>query len=119
MSAKHTLLDLHDAIQRAYDFDDDHLYSFFMDSKPWSHERFTSPYDDEGPHVDEVCVGDLGLSIEQKFLYLFDYGDEWKFQVEVEDIRQEGKKPRKPKVVEEQGKAPEQYPMYDEDDEEE
>jgi hypothetical protein len=118
MSAKHTLLDLHHAIQDAFDFDDDHLYSFFMDGKPWSHERFTSPYEDEGPYVDEACVGELGLSVGQKFLYLFDYGDQWEFQVEVEDVRQEGKKPRRPKIVEERGKAPEQYPMYDEDDEE-
>lgn len=109
MSAKHTLLDLHYVIQNAYNFDDDHLYSFFMDGKAWSHEKFTSPNDDEGPYVDEVLIGELGLSVGQGILYLFDYGDEWKFWVELEGIRSEGAKPRRPKVIEKQGKAPKQY----------
>ena len=55
VSADHTLLNLHRSIQRAYAFDDDHLYSFFMDGKRWPHEKFTSPFEDEGPHVDEAC----------------------------------------------------------------
>ncbi|PIX76710.1 MAG: hypothetical protein COZ37_06485 [bacterium (Candidatus Ratteibacteria) CG_4_10_14_3_um_filter_41_18] len=115
ISANHTLLDLHGAIQETYDFDDDHLYSFFMDGKRWSHERFTSPFDDEGPHVDEVRIGELGLFAEQNILYLFDYGDEWKFRVELEDIRLKGPKPRKPKVIGKKGESPEQYPRYDEE----
>lgn len=109
ISAKQTLLDLHYAIQRAYRFDNDHLYSFFMDGKAWSRERFTSPYDDRGPHVDEVQIGGVGLSEGQRILYLFDYGDEWRFQVTLEEIRKVGPKPRRPKVVEEKGKAPAQY----------
>lgn len=114
LSAGHTLLDLHRAIQDAYSFDDDHLYSFFMDGRPWSHDRFTSPEDDEGPHVDEVKIGELGLWPGQSFLYLFDYGDEWHFKVELEDIRTGEPKPSRPRIVESKGKAPEQYPPYDE-----
>ena len=87
ISADHTLLDLHRSIQKAYNFDDDHLYSFFMDGKPWSRERFTSPYDEEGPWVDEVCIGELELFIGQNILYLFDYGAEWRFRVELEEIK--------------------------------
>ena len=34
IAADHTLLDLHRAIQKAYNFDDDHLYSFL-----WMAER--------------------------------------------------------------------------------
>lgn len=49
ISAEHTLLDLHRTIQKAYNFDDDHLYSFFMDGRAWSYERFVSPYEEEGP----------------------------------------------------------------------
>ena len=109
VSDEHTLLDLHYAIQRTYRFDNDHLYSFFMDGKAWSHEKFTSPYDEEGPRVDEVRIGELGLSEGQRILYLFDYGDEWRFQVTIEEIRKDGPKPRKPKIVEKKGKAPEQY----------
>jgi hypothetical protein len=114
ISADHTLLELHRAIQKAYNFDDDHLYSLFMDGKAWSHESFTSPYDEEGPCVDDVRIGELGLFIGQNILYLFDYGDEWYFQVELEEIRTEGLKPHKPKIIEKKGKAPEQYGGYEE-----
>ncbi len=113
LSSDHMLLDLHSSIQSAYDFDDDHLYSFFMDGKLWSYEKFTSPYDDEGPHVDEVRIGELGLTVGQNILYLFDYGDMWRFRVELEEIRTEGSKPGKPKIIESKGKSPEQYEFYD------
>ena len=108
----HTLEDLHHAIQDAYGFDDDHLYAFFMDGESWSDDKFTSPYDEEGPHVDEARIGELGLSKGQCLLYLFDYGDQWLFQIAVEAIRKSGAQPRKPKVVGQQGKAPEQYEYY-------
>lgn len=109
ISARHRLLDLHDAIQSAYAFDDDHLYAFFMDGKAWSDEKFASPYNDEGPFVDDVQIGELDLSEGQRILYLFDYGDEWRFEVRLEEIRQGGSKLRRPKIVEKKGKAPEQY----------
>ena len=42
-----TLADLHIAIQDAYDFDRDHLYSFFMSGKAWdSATEYSLP---EGP----------------------------------------------------------------------
>ena len=119
ISAGNTLLHLHDAIQTAYDFDDDHLYSFFMDGNAWSDERFSSPYEDDGPFVDEVRIGELGLYVGRSILYLFDYGDEWRFQVELEDIHKEGPKPRRPKIVDEKGEAPQQYYYGDDDEEEE
>jgi hypothetical protein len=112
MAGGHSLEDLHYAIQKAYGFDDDHLYSFFMDGEAWSDEKFTSPHDEEGPHVDEVRVGEIGLFVGKRILYLFDYGDCWRFRVEVEEIRTEGSKPRRPRIVEKKGKAPEQYPDY-------
>ena len=59
ISANNTLLELHNSIQKAYDLDNDHLYSFFMDNKPWSNKRFKCLYDDEGPYVDEVLIGEL------------------------------------------------------------
>ena len=111
-AGEHTLKDLHHAIRGAYGFDDDHLYAFFMDGEPWSDGKFTSPNDEEGPYVDEVRIGELGLSEGQRMLYLFDYGDEWRFQVAVEAIRKSGARPHEPKVVDQKGKAPEQYEHY-------
>ena len=109
LSSDHTLLDLHYSIQSAYGFDDDHLYSFFMDGKIPSDEVFTSPYDDTGPHVDVARIGDLELTVGQNILYLFDYGDMWRFRVELEEIRTQGVKPLNPMIIESKGKSPEQY----------
>lgn len=103
LASNHTLLDLHYAIQRAFQFDDDHLYSFFMDGIPWSDERFTSPFDNEGPHADKVKIGELELTNGQTFLYLFDYGDEWRFQVKLESIQQDVPLSKKPRMVEAKG----------------
>ena len=114
ISSNHTLLDLHNAIQNAFQFDSDHLYSFFMDGIPWSDEKFSSPYEDEGPHVDEVRIGELGLAKGQTILYLFDYGDEWRFSVTLEEIQQNKPHPKKPRIIESKGKNPEQYPNWEE-----
>ena len=114
LSSNHTLLDLHNAIQTAFQFDSDHLYSFFMEGIPWSDEKFSSPFEDEGPHVDEVRIGELGLTKGQTFLYLFDYGDEWRFGVTLEEVLQGKSHPKKPRIIESKGKNPEQYPNWEE-----
>lgn len=108
ISGDDTLLSLHNAIQDAFDFDSDHLYSFFMDGKPWSDERISSPFEEEYPDADEVKIGELGLYVGQEFLYLFDYGDKWHFKIKLEEIKK-GDKPKEPRIIERKGKAPPQY----------
>jgi len=110
ISAEHTLLSLHLAIQDAFDFDDDHLYGFYMEGKyPSKGAYFLSPDDEEGPYVNEIRIGELGLYIGQRLLYLFDFGYKWRFQVRLEGI-QPGPKPPLPRIVEKKGKSPNQYP---------
>lgn len=115
LSAQHTLDDLHDCIQEAFDFDNDHMYSFFMDGRAWSKDKFTCPYDYEGPYSHEVKIGELQLYKKQKFLYLFDYGDEWRFNVEVFDIEDSDVKLLRPIIIESKGEAPQQYPDWDDE----
>lgn len=110
---KHTLDQLHLAIQEAFEFDNDHLYSFFMDNKRFSYDRYNSPHDEEGPFADEVVFGELGLYPGKTFLYLFDYGDEWEFKVEVEEINSNKPLPIFPNIVGKRGEAPAQYPDWD------
>lgn len=85
-----------------------------MDGIPWSDQKFTSPFEEEGPHVDEARIGELGLVKGQTFLYLFDYGDEWRFSVSLETIQPDKPHPKKPRIVETKGKSPEQYPDWEE-----
>lgn len=49
LPAEFTLEDLHLAIQNAYDFDNDHLYSFFMSGKAWDRETEYSLPEDATP----------------------------------------------------------------------
>jgi len=104
-----TLDDLHYAILSAVDFDSDHLYSFYMSGRAWDDStEYASPYAD-GPSADEVRIGDLSLRMKQKFLYLFDYGDEHRFGVQLVSINSEAAKGQYPRIVESHGKAPQQY----------
>lgn len=115
LSDQHTLKDLHDWIQTAFDFNDDHLYAFYMDNLPFSHHCYNSPIDDDGPFVQDVTIGELRLELGQQFLYLFDFGDEWQFAVQVHAITAD-KTDFAAGIVAEKGEAPEQYGYDDEDD---
>ena len=116
LQSKQTLEHLHLAIQDALDWDNDHLYSFFMNGKSGDQRyAFACPFErDNPPFTDEAIVGELGLSIRHKFIYLFDYGDCHEIIVEVTEIHAKGEKGvRYPSVVESHGAAPQQYPDWD------
>ncbi len=112
LSARHTLEDLHLVIQEAFRFDDDHLYSFYLHPRNERRDVYHHP-EFEPPYADEAVIGDLGLSPGRKFRYLFDFGDSWMFDIVLEEIREGEKAPKEPKVLEEHGKAPEQYPEWE------
>lgn len=108
ISSSNTLLDLHYIIQRSFEFDDDHLYSFYMDKKKYGKNCYNSPNDHQGPFVNEAKIGGLNLFEGQTFLYLFDFGDEWLFEITVLSIA-EGDDNCKLKVIDMKGKSPMQY----------
>jgi Plasmid pRiA4b ORF-3-like protein len=118
LAPQHTLDDLHNAIQTAFKFDNDHLYAFFMNGKAWSQAGTTywSPHNDEGPFANKAVVSTIKLLPKQKFLYLFDYGDEWRFDVVFEGVDESLPPPKKAVVLETKGKAPKQYGYDDDDD---
>jgi hypothetical protein len=177
MSADQTLEDLHFAIQDAYEWDTDHLYSFFMSGQAWDEsseyclpEGYTpwgEPIDDEeeedeewpeltpeereqalralfgggegmtveemqahmdafwddylaeedelGPgNVQITTLEELDLEPKQEFMYLFDYGDDWRFKVRVHAINENADPDAEyPRLVESVGESPEQYPIWD------
>jgi hypothetical protein len=115
LSFKHTLEDLHLAIQKAFDFDNDHLYSFFMDGNKRSKHAYNSPWSSYEPFTNEGVIGDLELYEGQKILYLFDYGDEWEFDVRLLKINTDEPQPKEPEIIETKGDAPQQYRFWDDD----
>ena len=114
LSGKHTLKDMHMIIQEAFEFNDDHLYCFFMDGKAWSRNSYNCADDDHGPYVTEAIIEELGLEPGEEILYLFDYGDQWKFNVLLEHNDECGSRLLKPLIMARHGESPEQYPSWDE-----
>lgn len=105
-----TLEDLHLAIQDAYRWDDDHLYSFFMSGKPYDRRsEIGSPWSDTKRSTYKTRLSSLKLTAGRRFLYLFDYGDDHQFMVEV--LRFDTSRPRTnyPRIVGRKGRAPGQY----------
>jgi Plasmid pRiA4b ORF-3-like protein len=118
MSNEHTLDDLHDAIQDAFDFGNDHLYAFFLDKSRWSGRAFYHPETQDGYPSDAMQIGELALREKQTFEYLFDFGDNWRFAVTVMSIKEEPYE-NDPEIIESVGVSPEQYEDYEDDDEDE
>lgn len=109
LSHRHTLEDLHLAIQKAFRFDNDHLYAFFMDGKRWSDDAYNDGRDGgEPPFAADARLAGLDLYVGQNILYLFDFGDCWEFSVVLQEIAETPHR-GPPRVIESKGKPPPQY----------
>jgi hypothetical protein len=109
VSGEATLDDLAAAILNAYRFDHDHLYYFAFETRQGTIRRYNHPYMDEGPWASEVRLGDLPLRLGQTLEFLYDFGDQWEFAVNLERITPVGDAPHEPQVIESKGRAPKQY----------
>lgn len=115
ISGSATLYKLHQAILNAFQFDDDHMHAFFMDNKRWSHwDCYVSSKSEPADRLTKrYSLQKAGLAKGKKFLYLFDFGNEWVFQCKV--LQEVDEKTDIPAVIRSVGEAPDQYPNYDED----
>ncbi|MBI5031242.1 MAG: SEC-C domain-containing protein [Chloroflexi bacterium] len=118
-SSKHSLDDLHDAIIDVADFDDDHLHAFFLSGRAWDKE--TEYGHGEARYSSAISIGKLQLRMKQRFLYLFDFGDQHEFDVQLIETRPEPPRETRtrPRVLEQHGKLPPQYPDWDDESEDE
>ncbi len=111
-----TLEDLHNAIFDAFDRDDEHLYEFQLGRGPKDHDgpTYGSPEleDQQIGMAGEATIESLGLEAGRSFGYLFDFGDNWWHQINVESVEDEVLDGKFPKVTKRVGKSP---PQYDED----
>ncbi len=117
VSSADVLDDLHDAIQKAFRFDNDHLYQFSFRNRFGIEQRVPHPMCEEEFSTDEFEIKNLPLRIGEKMEYVFDFGDYWQFTIELEKIEPPNPKFKKAKIIESYGKAPEQYPDWEDDDE--
>lgn len=127
MKETQTLDDLHEAIIcKSFGWTDPHLYSFHFDNKPYSGNReleytcepeaYNKPIDNffekihGKPNSTKTKLKDLNLEKNQKFLFVFDFGDDHHFRIKVSGFGYVQKGRKYPLILEEKGKAPEQYP---------
>ncbi|MBL4608647.1 MAG: hypothetical protein JKY01_12575 [Pseudomonadales bacterium] len=109
-----TLEDLHFIIQEAVEFDNDHMYKFYISRTERSRDRVC--FDDENEKIYSTTLENLyPLEKDRKLYYMFDYGDGWLFKItKSRKSPQEQKKSIKyPRIVNEVGKKPEQYPEWE------
>jgi len=122
---KQTLYDLHLNIQDLFDWDNDHMFSFYLGKKLFDRdneysanplgEHIVSSYGKPSKSAAETELRDLDLAIDFSFWYLFDYGDELVHKVTVEKIRE--LKPEEsgfPKLIDRKGNVPPQYGLFEE-----
>lgn len=118
-----TLNELSSVILEAYGFDDDHLHAFFLSGNVW--DDSTGYYDPlyEDPlnpnkkiRKDDIQIKNLNLEIGQSTAYLFDFGDEWVFNVELIDKKKGTSDLSYPIISKKIGEAPRQYIDYPDDE---
>jgi hypothetical protein len=110
-----TLEQLHEAIFAAFDRFEEHLYEFQFGKRPFDPKgpNYGVPDPQEGKNRDgdarTATLDDLDLKTNRVFGYLFDFGDEWFHQIQVERIEQAVPTVAYPRVIKRVGKSPPQY----------
>ena len=125
---RQTFLALAETIINSMDWDNDHMHGFeFPERRARPDPYFTgsaiamfAPGWEDDPHptfkTDEIRICDLDSSRHPRLEFMFDFGDGHRFDVVYKGKRQIDKKERAggfPRVTDQRGVAPEQYPALD------
>jgi len=134
MLSSQSLEVLHEVIFDAFDRVEPHLYSFYL-TKPGDRaqnrfalaEEYTLPAMLEDGFVPvrknlydatQTKLGELPLKKGSAFEYVFDFGDDWRHVITVEDILDLFPKKKYPVITEKKGMSPPQYSDHDQDEDE-
>jgi hypothetical protein len=82
-----TLDELCNIILSSFDFDSEHLYMFSLNNKPYDKKGYYSHCDEGRMNSTNVKLGKLGLHEKDKFMLLYDFGDEWEFNILVKKVQ--------------------------------
>ena len=118
IAAASSLYALAQAIVRFFDFDFDHAFGFYTRLKgniydsPVRYELFVDMGEGESDarSVKRTRIIEAFPKVGTKMRFLFDYGDEWVFLVELIEREPRQLKTEFPKLLSSAGKAPAQYP---------
>ncbi len=113
----YTLEEFADAILWAFDFDNDHAHAFFMDNCAWSQKdcyMMEEVAEWEDKTTNAYQLKQLKLQPKQKFLFVFDFGEEHRFACKV--LRIEQCTDDDVCIIKSVGDSPEQYPVWDDEE---
>jgi hypothetical protein len=121
VSSSSTLADLAEAIVEAFGFDMDHAYGFYskLTGKLFDSPRRFELFDDIEASGSGGVTGTRVITafhkVGSEMTFLYDYGDEWRFRVEVIETGQAEPGADYPRIVRKIGKAPRQYPNIEDE----
>ncbi len=75
---------------------------------------YWSPLCEEPPYADSVDLSYFEFQKGDKFKYVFDFGDEWIFQIRVVKLLEE--ETLEPIIFNIKGEAPPQYPKFEDEE---
>ena len=107
----------------SFDFDFDHAFEFYNNIKRWTestegYELFADiGKESEFKSVKRTKMSEVFDKIKKKMLFLFDYGDEWHFIVELKGVESSEETAKYPLIVKSVGKSPPQYGEIDDEEE--
>ena len=111
-----TFLDLHNAILKAYEFDNKHQATFYRSNDYWqrgreiSIEKYDKEYKAEPLIMAETTIGSEIRDTNQKFVYVYDFVKNWTFLVELINVsKEESSKINYPAASRVEGIGPQQY----------
>ena len=116
-----TLYELAAAVIEAFDFAFDHSFGFYGDVEgdyfeaAVQYELFADIGESQGPGVERTRIDAAFPRVGTAMKFLFDYGDEWHFRVEVIGEAAPKWDVKYPRIIRKVGKAPPQY-EYPEDE---
>ena len=118
---------LAEAIVHAFDFSMDHAFGFYATDKPRKYYEATVKYelfadmeetiDKRAKSVKRSKVSEAFTHEGQKMIFLFDYGDNWLFELEMRSYGAQEPRAKYPRVLVSRGTAPSQYGDFDEEEE--
>jgi len=115
---KHTqsFKELHEAILKAYEFDNKHQATFYRSNDNWQQGReisleiYDRPRKVEPLLMSETTIGSEIKNTNQRFTYTYDFHKQWNFLIELINVsKDEEVKPFYPAVVRSEGIGPKQY----------
>lgn len=111
-----TFHDLHNAILKAYEFDNKHQATFYRSNDKWlrgreiSLEKYDKEYKAEPLIMTNTTIGSEIRDTNQKFVYVYDFVKNWTFLVELINVtKEESSKIIYPATSRTEGIGPQQY----------